>query len=427
MGYSSGTYTRTDGTRTGSDVFAQQLAADLDITAALLDTEAQDMADALSTCVLKDGTQTITANLPMAGYRHTGVGAASSRTDYARADDVQDSALTYVITTGSSNAYVAAFSPSIGALADGQTHELKPNFSNTGAATLNPNSIGATDIKKAGGAALQANDIISGSPLTVTYISSTGDYYLHNPATPFIGANDTYITGMDNAGTGVIDVIKVNTSDKVVFNVSNVADATRTSLGLAIGTDVQAYDAELAALAGLTSAADKLPYFTGSGTAGVTDLTAAARTVLDDATVGAMLTTLGAAASGANTDITTINSLTEGSFTPTVTANNGDTVSAEVVNEARYSRIGAYIFFHLSVGFTLTGGAATILTITDPVAGTTFDAGVAFPCSANANGVGLDSPRWRYDGSDFLVFQKGLATWTAGANAAVDIMGYYRA
>lgn len=37
-----------------------------------------DIATGLTTCVLKDGTQTITANLPMAGFKLTGLGAGSA-------------------------------------------------------------------------------------------------------------------------------------------------------------------------------------------------------------------------------------------------------------------------------------------------------------------------------------------------------------
>ena len=78
-------------------------------------------------------------------------------------------------------------------------------------------------------------------------------------------------------------------------NLSDLTDASaaRTNLGLAIGSNVQAFDPTLAALAGVTVAADKVVYATGADQFAVADLSSFGRSLIDDADASAARTTLG--------------------------------------------------------------------------------------------------------------------------------------
>lgn len=143
--------------------------------------------------------------------------------------------------------------------------------------------------------------------------------------------------GIVFTGSGTASTFDLTTAGRALLDDANAA-AQRSTLGLVIGTNVQAFDNELQAIAGLTSAANKLPFFTGSGTADLADFTLVARYLLDDGSFDAMITTLGGVAfTGTGGLVRRNNPTITGSFT----LSDGDLAVNRYANQAscRFRRV----------------------------------------------------------------------------------------
>lgn len=198
------------------------------ITASRVDAETDGMATGLSTCVLKDGTQTITANIPMSGFKFTGVGVATAIDQYVTAGQVQSNGISYCGTSGgTANAQTLTPSPLISAYAAGQRFSFLPGLTNTSGTVAIANSGLATrNVKKGIGGAkviLAVGDLIVATPADV--IDDGTDYILLNP--------QTYTHGADvaSASTTVLDTV---TGDYV--NITGTT--TITAITLAEGRQV---------------------------------------------------------------------------------------------------------------------------------------------------------------------------------------------
>lgn len=146
-------------------------AAGVKIRADRMDGQDSGIATGLSTCVTKDGQTNPTANLKMANFRHTGVGNAQARTDYAAAGQVADGALMWGGTAGgTATALTISLTPAITAYAAGQRFAfIAASNATTAATTLNVNGVGAKTIKKNYNDDLNSKDFIASQVVQVFY------------------------------------------------------------------------------------------------------------------------------------------------------------------------------------------------------------------------------------------------------------------
>lgn len=122
-------------------------------------------------------------------------------------DDGTASLLTAV---SGADTITASSALSLSAYATGQTFRFVSAGANTGAVTLNINSLGAKSVTKNGSTALAAGDIQSGAVVDVTYDGTR--FQIKNPATVVSNTMATgKLLGRSTAGAGAVEEITVST------------------------------------------------------------------------------------------------------------------------------------------------------------------------------------------------------------------------
>ena len=138
-----------------------------------------DMALALSTSISTDGQTPPTANLPMAGFRHTTVGAALANNQYTRADQTQAFAFNILgtVTVDPTFTEYAGTLPlgsgSTTAFTNLQPLLWVPPTNNSGPCTLQINLGGLYPIVDLYGKPLDANVLVANRPVFIVWRGGT--------------------------------------------------------------------------------------------------------------------------------------------------------------------------------------------------------------------------------------------------------------
>lgn len=193
--------------------------AGIKMQASRMDTQFEDIRSSVENCLTKDGQNEATANIDMGGYKLLDVGNGTLRTDAANVAQVQNSSFVWGGTAGGTvDVITIAPNPVITAYASGQTFRFISSGANTGATTINVNSVGAKAVTKNGANALVAGDIQSGQIVEVTY-----------DGTRFQITNQVQ-TGLltENAQTGTTYTLVLSDQQDKILTCSNASAITLT-------------------------------------------------------------------------------------------------------------------------------------------------------------------------------------------------------
>jgi hypothetical protein len=195
----------------------------IDIEAERMDEDTDDIADEITNSIAADGQTNPTANLPMDGFKHTGVGNASARDEYAVVGQIQAESYKWCGTSGgTANAQTLTPSPTITAYAAGQKFGFLPVATNTsGTVTIANSGLTARNVKKSIGGAkviLAVGDIIIGIPAEVR--DDGTDYILMNPQKYTHGADiaSATTTNLDTATGDLVDVTGTTTITAITLS-----------------------------------------------------------------------------------------------------------------------------------------------------------------------------------------------------------------
>ena len=151
------------------------------ISSSVHNSTMSDIATALTASIAKDGQTVPTADLPMGTQKHTNVGDAAARNQYATAGQVQDGAFIVCSSVAGTNTITATLSPAITSYSVGMLVVFTPANDNTGATTIAINGLTALDILKEDGDAIVAGDLKDGVPAFLVLDEGGDDFYLLNP------------------------------------------------------------------------------------------------------------------------------------------------------------------------------------------------------------------------------------------------------